>query len=44
MLIRFSFKNFRSVGADPVTLDMVSTAKIRSFKNIFAHRLKVPMF
>lgn len=32
MLIRFSFKNFRSVGADPVTLDMVSTAKIRSFK------------
>lgn len=32
MLIRFSFKNFRSVGAEPVTLDMVSTSKIRSFK------------
>lgn len=33
MLIRFSFKNFRSVGAEPVTLDMVSTTKIRAFKD-----------
>lgn len=33
MLIRFSFKNFRSVGEDPITLDMVSTSKIQRFKN-----------
>lgn len=33
MLIRFSFKNFRSVGEDPITLDMVSTSKIQRFKD-----------
>lgn len=32
MLIRFAFKNFRSVGADPVTLEMVSSAKVRRLK------------
>lgn len=30
MLIRFSFKNFKSVGSDPVTLEMVSSSKVRS--------------
>ena len=29
MLIRFSFKNFKSVGLEPVTLEMVSSAKVR---------------
>ena len=33
MLIRFSFKNFRSVGEEPITLDMVSTSKIQRFKD-----------
>lgn len=32
MLIRFAFKNFRSVGAEPVTLEMVSSAKVRRHK------------
>ena len=30
MLIRFSCRNFRSIGRDPLTLDMVSSAKIRT--------------
>lgn len=32
MLIRFAFKNFRSVGSDPMTLEMVSSAKVRKLK------------
>lgn len=32
MLIRFSFKNFKSVGLEPVTLEMVSSAKVRKLK------------
>lgn len=31
MLVRFAFKNFRSVGLDSVSLDLVSKSKIRSF-------------
>ena len=33
MLIRFSFKNFKSIGAKPLTLEMVSSAKVRAHKN-----------
>lgn len=33
MLIRFAFKNFRSVGQDPMTLEMVSSAKVRRLKS-----------
>jgi len=32
MLIRLSFKNFKSVGLEPVTLEMVSSAKVRKLK------------
>ena len=32
MLIRFSFKNFKSVGLEPITLEMVSSAKVRKLK------------
>lgn len=33
MLIRFSFKNFKSVGEEPIVLEMVSSSKIRSLSN-----------
>lgn len=32
MLIRFSFKNFKSVGLEPVSLEMVSSTKVRKLK------------
>ena len=33
MLIRFSFKNYKSVGLEPLTLEMVSSAKVRTLKS-----------
>lgn len=33
MLIRFSFKNFKSIGAEPLTLEMVSSTKVRTHKH-----------